>query len=166
MTLACSGPIARPQKRSLKVVHAKRKIYVASSPDGALLVEQFMSRWRTATSLSLFAAIFVVMELKLEWLLAILVIAVGSIGGYLVRTMISRRRRRWSQWESWREARYITDGTLAFRLESPACRNGTAQPNNDPIREITGAPNLEAPNPSLVVRPQIGGVLLTVSRSR
>jgi hypothetical protein len=84
--------------------------------------------------------------MQLQWLLVIpVVFGLGCLLGYLVRAMISRRRRRWSSWERSRERRH----------ESSPFMLRPGEPDGQEGSQVAPAASLRAVNsPTLVAAEQ------------
>jgi hypothetical protein len=77
-----------------------------------------------------------------QWLLVIpVVFGLGFILGYVVRAMISRRRRRWSSWERSRERRQ--ESAFGLRLGEADAHNRTETPQAASLRAVN-SPTLAA----------------------
>jgi hypothetical protein len=84
-----------------------------------------------------------------EWLLAILAaFGLGFVIGYLVRAIISRRRRRWSSWAYSRERRQAVQARPFTQAAQHRSQTNDVAPgvNTDPLQCPADAPSLSAPD--------------------
>jgi hypothetical protein len=87
-------------------------------------------------------------EIQPEWLLAVPIFGLGFLVGYFVRSMMSRRRRRWVSWGRSRDSRHAIHQEYPFtlRLTGSPSQGGLLDTNDNSPLCVADAPALSALN--------------------